>query len=280
MPSRYLLFFFGMWTIGAAALAIFYEPSLYLWMLPGAVMVAVVYVLEPQINWWYWQWSPPELKGLARRLLETQSGYYQRLDATAGREFRRRVFLLMEGSNFMPQGFEEVPLDVKLIIAATVAEMNMGQRDFLFPDFENIVLYQHPFPSPQYPDLLHASETYIPDGVLIFCTEHVRRGFVHPRLYLSLVFYEYAKVFRHARSERPLPQADLYDWEIVTDVAGFSQQAIRSWVGLEEIDLFAVVTTLFFTHADRFLEKYPALYQQFVQYFGQNPLLPPRAASG
>ena len=269
-----------MWTIGAAALAIFYEPSLYLWMLPGAVMVAVVYVLEPQINWWYWQWSPPELKGLARRLLETQSGYYQRLDATAGREFRRRVFLLMEGSNFMPQGFEEVPLDVKLIIAATVAEMNMGQRDFLFPDFENIVLYQHPFPSPQYPDLLHASETYIPDGVLIFCTEHVRRGFVHPRLYLSLVFYEYAKVFRHARSERPLPQADLYDWETVADVAGFSQQAIRSWVGLEEIDLFAVVTTLFFTHADRFLEKYPALYQQFVQYFGQNPLLPPRAASG
>lgn len=243
-------------------------------------MVAVVYVLEPQINWWYWQWNPPELKGLARRLLETQSAYYQRLDKIAGREFRRRVHLLMEGSNFMPQGFEEVPQDVKLIIAATIAEINMGQRDFLFPSFENIVLYQHPFPSPQYPELLHASEMYTPDGVLLFCIEHVRRGFVRPQQYLSLVFYEYTKVFRHCRPERPLPQDDRFGWETAQEIAGFSRQSIQTWIGLEDIDLFAVVASLFFTHAGRFKDLYPDLYQDFAQFFGQNPLQPPRAVEG
>lgn len=277
MPTRFLAIPFVVWGVLAFYWASAYDSQYAFWVIPSVVALATLYVLGPQINWWIWQRYPPDMTPGFRMLIEQHLGYYQLLNEGAKREFRRRVFLLTHGNEYMPQGFEEVPEDIKVMIAASTAQLTFGQDDFLFPDFETIIIYPHPFPSPQYPEHWHGSELYEPDGVLIFSSEHVVRAFIQPQLYLNLALYEYARVYKLRYPGLTPPDAQHYDWAQLAELSGFSQEAIQRWIGLDEIDHFAVAASLFFSHSASFLAHLPEAFEAFVSYFNQNPLRPPQS---
>jgi hypothetical protein len=256
-----------------------YDDAYAFWVIPPVIALASLYVLEPQLNWWIWKRYPPDLKPGFRQLLEQHSGYYQRLDDGAKREFRRRVFLFTQGSDFMPQAFEEVPEDIKVMIAVGAVQLTLGREDFLFPKFETIIVYPHPFPSPQYPEHWHGSELYEPDGALLFSAEHLTRAFIQERLYLNLALYEYARAFRLVYAYPPPPDAAVYPWEALERASGFSQEAVSRWIGLDEIDAFGVAAALFFSMPDAFARELPEAYAAFRAYFGQDPQQPPRSLS-
>lgn len=235
------------------------DTSWSLMMIAMVVILVSFYVLSPQINWWWWQHYPPDLPPEMAKFLAAKSPFYQQLSAEEQKEFRRRVFLFNEGSNYMPQVLESIPLDVKVIIASVPVTMTFRQQDFLFSNFENIIIYPHPFPSPQYQAHFHASEIYEPDGVVMFCLEHVLRGFVDPQQYLNPAWYEYARVFQNT-----YPAYDYGDWSAVTwahlqRVSGFSHEALQRWIGLPELDLTAMGIAFYFLFPRRFQEALPAL---------------------
>jgi len=149
----------------------------------------------------------------------------------------------------------------------------MKLEDFLFPKFENVVLYPHPFPSPQYQEQFHASEIYEPDGVVMFCVDHVVRGFMEPKQYLNLAWYEYARIYRLTYPDDRFAVLAQMKWEDLHEISRFSQDAIERWIGLTDIDTEALAIACFFLFPERFQVHAPEIYQVLTAIFDQDPVL-------
>ena len=236
-------------------------------MIVSLVIIVAGFVLAPQINWWWWQRFPPDLPEEMAQLLEQRLPFYQQLTEADKREFRRRIFLFNYGHNFMPQVLEKMPLDGQVMIASAPVTMTFKQEDFLFPKFENIIVYPHPFPSPQYETTFHTSEIYEPDGVIMFCLEHVLRGYVDPRQFLNPAWYEYAKVYAITNPQALLGDWESVDWGQLEQVSGFSYEAIERWIGLPDLDKQAMGIAYFFLFPNRFQQLLPELFAQLQTTF-------------
>lgn len=239
-------------------------------MIIALVVLVSGFILAPQINWWWWQRFPPDLPSEMGQLLEKRSLFYSRLSSDQRREFRRRVFLFNHGHNFMPQVMEKMPLDGQVMIASVPVAMTFTQEEFLFPKFENIIVYPHPFPSPQHETTFHASEIYEPDGVIMFCMEHILRGFIDPHQYLNPAWYEYAKVFAITYPETDLGNWSAVSWAQLEQISGFSQDALERWIGLQDLDLQAMGIAFFFLFPDRFQATLPDIHQKLQAVFHHN----------
>jgi hypothetical protein len=240
-------------------------------LIPVAMLGSVIYVFSPQINWWWWQRYPPDLPQGLGDLLQQRFAYYQRLTPAEKREFRRRTFLFMQAHDFMAQVFKKVPEDVKMMLAAPAVALTFAREEFRFPAYEHVVVYPHPFPSPQFPEHLHIAEYYEPDGVLIFSAEHVGRGFVEPRQFLNPAWYTFSQLYLLESADQ-LEWPDIH-WEDLETISRFTRPGTEQWFGLPELDIRALAATYFFLFPERFQVYQPDLYLQFCRIFLQDPLL-------
>jgi hypothetical protein len=183
------------------------------------------------------------------------------------------MFLFNEGTNFMPQVLESMPLDAKVMIASAPVTMTFRQEYFLFDNFENVIVYPHPFPSPQYEEKFHASEIYEPDGVVMFCLEHVLRGFVKPSEYFNPAWYEYARVYRITYPAHDYGNWSEVNWEHLEKISGFSHAALERWIGLPDLDLEAMGTAFYFLFPQLFRQHLPDLANQLDAVFKKNSSL-------
>jgi hypothetical protein len=246
------------------------EGDQYVWYLVASfVMVPVIYMLEPQINWWWYQRRPPDLPDKLRHLVNTQLPFYQELSVENKTRFRQRMALFMEANEFMPQGMEAVPPDLKAVVAASAVQLTFGLEKYLFPKFENVVIYPHPFPSPQYPEHWHASEIYPEDGVVIFSAEQLMAGFLQPQRYFHIGLYEYARIFATSHPEVVFPTFKEADWEKLERISGFSQDFIEKWIGLPGVDIQAVAIAHFFIFPEKFKAELPAVFHLLSGIFHQ-----------
>ncbi len=231
--------------------------------------LAAVYFLEPQINWWWWQRHPPDLAEGLKKLLEKHCTFYQGLTKERQQEFRTRVFLFSQNKAWKPQKWEKVPEDIKAMIASGPVTLYFGKKkEYLTEDLENIVVYPGHFPSPAYPRHWHAAETYAPDGVLLFSAQHVGLGFTRSQEYLDLSLYEYAKNYWQDNTFASLVPDSATTWPLIEAISGFSPESLHKFIGLPEVDTWAVVTTLFFTHARIFAAQYPEVFSRLKNHFG------------
>lgn len=233
----------------------------------GLVLTVTSYVLGPQLNWWWWQRYPPDLPVEMAQLLEKRHSFYKKLTIEEQSEFRRRMYLFIEGTNFMAKVLETVPYDGKVMLATAPVTMTFSASEFLFPNFENVIVYPQPFPSPQFPKAFHISEIYEPDGVAMFSMEHVIHGFVEPGKYLNPSWYEYAKIFQLS-----YPAYDYGDWSSVSwkdmeAISGFSLEALQQWFGLKELDLRAMGIAFFFLFPITFQQHLPTLFTKLHTVF-------------
>lgn len=267
MPAFRLALPFGLLLALGLYLTLQVNESWSILMVASLVILVASFILAPQINWWWWQRFPPDLPTEMGQLLERHSALYTNLAKEEKREFRRRIFLFHHGHNFMPQVLEKMPLDAQVMIASAPVSMTFNQNEFLFPNFENIVVYPHPFPSPQYETQFHASEIYEPDGVVMFCLEHVLRGFVDPRQFLNPAWYEYAKVYAITYPEKNLGDWSAVEWSKLETISGFSHEALVRWIGLPKLDLQAMGIAFYFLYPNRFQQVLPSLHQELTAVF-------------
>ena len=245
--------------------------SYSIYIVPPVLILALIFVLSPQINWWWYSRRPPDLKPVLRALLERAPGFYHRLGPDDQLKFRQRMALFVMAHEFMPEGIEAVPPDAEAVVAASAITVTFGQEDFLFKKkYERIIFYVHPFPTPQYPELFHTSEVFDEDGVLLFSLEHLFRGFMQPQQYFHLGLYEYAKVFMRTWPSARFPQVEEAYWPVLERISGFSRKAIEEWVGLPDISPVAVAAAHFFIFPEAFKQEWPEAFEQFGTAFG-NP---------
>ncbi len=217
-------------------------------------------VVSPLINWWWWERFPPDIPKDLHKLIENRVPFYQNLDKVEQREFRRRAFLFSQGTNFMEQGIDKISEDAKLMMVVAPVSMGFYEEHFLFDKFENVVVYPHPFPSPQFPEHLHTSEIYEEDGVLMFCLGHIIRGHLEPHQYFNSAWYEYARVYLMTYPDRKYGDWSLVDWSHLEQISGFSKKALVKWVGLPDLDKNAFTLAFYFLYPKQFQRFLPEMF--------------------
>jgi len=245
-----------------------------IYMAPPLILLAVIYVFSPQLNWWYFLRRPPKLDRRLQQLLLKRSPYYQNLSVADKKKFRTRMSLYMEAHDFQAMGdMDTIPADALGVLAHAVVELTFGQEDFLLDKFEKIILYFHPFPSPQYPKHLHTSELYEEDGVLLFSVPHLIRGFMEPTRYFSLAHYEYAKALHILYPDWKWPILGESSWEKLERISGFSKDAIQRFINLPDIDPLAVAVHHLFQFTPAFRLHWPEMYERLAALLGQEAYL-------
>ena len=210
---------------------------------------AGVYTLAPQIKWWNWLRNPPDLPTDLAPLLD-RFDLYRSLDLEGKREFRRRTFMLKEGTHIHGQAIEEFPEDVKIMVAASAATISFHREDFLIGDYENVIFYRHYFPTPIH-DVLHSSELHEGDGAIIWTLNVFLQSVIEPKKYLHLGLYEYARAFYTIDTKLGEAMRELaFDFGQIHKISGFPEEKLLEYIGLPTLDLAAITHVLYFSHRE------------------------------
>ncbi|GJM31655.1 MAG: hypothetical protein DHS20C18_06560 [Saprospiraceae bacterium] len=236
------------------------------------VALALIYVFSPQIDWWWYSRYPPKLDQRVQLLFQKQHSFYQSLSLEEKKRFRDRVALYLVAVEFQPQAMQMVPEDIKAILASCAVQLTLNREDFLLSKFENVVVYPHPFPSPQFPKQFHASEIFAEDGVLLFSAQHLTKGFMKPQHYYHIGLHEYAKVFLLHYPDLQWPTFEASIWEDLEKISRFSHEALLKYINLDKIDPLPVSITHFFVFPTQFREVLPEVYARYTQIFGWEPV--------
>ncbi|MDH3648346.1 MAG: hypothetical protein OEQ53_01625 [Saprospiraceae bacterium] len=250
---------------------VFDFPEYSYLLIPLSIAVAVVYVLHPEIDRWYLKRYPQGLsKGLVR-FVNDHMPLYGSLNQEQRIAFESRISTFMKSADFMPQGFDNIPEDLKAVVSINAYRLTAFRPKWhsRFDEFQNIVIYHHPFPSPQFPENLHSSELFVQDHVLIFCGDHFMKAFRFPQEYFNTAMYEWAKV---------VMLYDMPEFKIEVDkfqeVSGFKNEDVVEYIGLPEpyINWDAVAVTYFFIFPVRYKMYLGTSYDAMASYFGVDPM--------
>lgn len=240
-----------------------YAPGLIVFLL----LAVLCYVYGPQINWWWWTRRPPDLPKSLHPPLEN-TPFYQRLTKEGQRLFRQRVFLFNQAQRWMPQAMDKITEDVKTAISCGAVQVNFHRLNFLYPDYENIIVYAHPFPSPQYPNHIHASEVFDDKhgNGLIFSVEHVMRSFIEPYQFYNVSIHEYAYLLIKTSGNR-FPTVNNDSWPALEQISGFSHERLLEYIGLDTLDPLQVAISHYLVFKERFHQVLPELAAEFEAIF-------------
>lgn len=264
MLSRILYLPFLLAT--AIALYLTFEvSSSYSWyIIPPFMIMASIFFLQPQIDWWWDVRHPPKMNAKLEQLLQRIIPFYAALPPEDKQRFQNRVELYVRANAYIAKGLKEdgaPPEEVVYFIATCITQITFGMADFRLPKFERIVVYPAPFPSPQYPTPLHASEIFVEDGVIIFAVKVLMDGVLKPEAF-NIGMYEYAQALIASYPEQAYARPEEVSWEILEKVSGFSEEKIRDTIGLPEIDLRALALCHYLNFPQTFQEHLPELYQR------------------
>lgn len=268
MPSRFLISVSLLLAVLFGYLTYEFGETYTIGLMICVILLVLAFVFSPQINWWWWMRYPPDLPKSLHAPVE-RTPFYQRLSAEDQQIFRRRVFLFSQAQIFHPQAIKEVTEDVKAAIATGAVQVNFHRLNFLYPDYENIIVYLHPFPSPQFPDHLHASEVFEHEhnNGLIFSIEHVLRSFLEPASYYNVCIHEYARLLIRTSPDVQFPNITESHWPALEQISGFPHEKLLEYIGLDEIDPLLVTIHHYLVFRERFETILPEIAIELDQIF-------------
>lgn len=229
-----------------------------------------VYMLGPQVDWWWYNKMPPKLDQGIVNLFTNLSEYYRSLDDQKKKVFNERVVLFIEAKEWIMktlQGTEDMPYDVKAFIAFEPVRLTLNDQKFLMGKFDRYIVYPNPFLSMQFQDRYHASEIFEEDGVAIFSLANIFPAFKNPMQYFNVVLYEFAKIYRITNPEIVYPMINDDFWNQLPTIANYGLIHIQSAVGLLDIDKWGVAVHHYFIYPDHFRFVYPQLAVEMDNIF-------------
>lgn len=244
------------------------DHDLSFWLIPSIIILAIIWIFSPQINYWWWKRNPPPLDPPILKWLQTYSPFYNSLSDESQRNFERRMSLFILGKEFGSMGEEkrELPEDLKGIIANNAIQLTFGRPDFLFDKFDRIVVYKHPFPTPS-KQYLHTVETETEDGTLIFSMEHLVPGMLRKGEFYNIGLHGFIDAFLHENQKINYPNIDHITWQQLEKISGFSIENILATTGLKEVNKLTVAINHYVTFFDHFSKELPKETQHLNEIF-------------
>lgn len=263
-----LTFLYMAWTVDSE-----YAP----WMAPFLVVAVIVYILAPQINWWWYSKRPPRLSAGLAGILQRFSGFFQRLSPEDQVKFEGRVALFRMGTDWTPLNWPDdvLPPDVELALAAQAVALTFHRETFLFEKFEKVIIYPKPFPTPEHP-YFHSSELFAPDGCLLFSAENLMQGFFNPDKMYNIGLHEYAKAFVLKYPDEAWPELpEENTWDLLQQISGMTREHVETMVGLAGLEPLPVAIHHFINFPDTFKLHWPQCWNAFNSIFNHTPALTP-----
>ena len=261
MPTRILAMPFLLLLAVMFYLSFTIDERYSVFIIFASVVLVLLYIFSPQIDWWWYRRYPPKLEEPFRQMLRQQYPFYVQLSPEEKLRFRQRIALFRMAKDFMGQGIEEVPEDIRFFTALSGVHLTFGWEDYLLPKFEKIIIYPHPFPSPQYPERFHASEVFEEDGVVLFSAQHLVKGVLESKRHFPVGLYEMAKVMLLSYPEKEWPKLPDDAWERLEKISGISREALVQYINLDDIEPLPVSLVYFLTMPESLLREWPELYR-------------------
>ncbi|GAB1397039.1 hypothetical protein MASR1M65_18180 [Saprospiraceae bacterium] len=250
MLSKILIFICALIAISVLYLSWTIDTDYSTWIIAPVVIGTTALVLAPQIDWWWLKRYPPKTDEQIVRMFEKHLPVFAAQPGPGKAFLLQRTELFMKAFDWNPQGFETIPADVQYVLSFYAAWLTRQRQNFLLKNWEKVILYKNPFPSPAFPRQFHNSEIYHEDHVMIFNIQAVMNGFLRPDLQFPVGLYELARIYCNVfglnitTADRSITPSN------IKSVTGAEWQWVTSGIGLDEVDPdgLAIVCYHFFNH--------------------------------
>lgn len=232
-------------------------------------LLVVLYNFYGNIDFWWLKKYPIPLDDKILQWLQNYLPYYNDLDEERKAEFDRRLVLYVDVRQFKViknKDTDEVPFDIKNILASQAVRLLLGQKDFLLKDMDRIYLYKHPFPSPAH-QFLHTYEIDVIDGVIILSLEQALPGITNPRVHYNITLHAFAESFVNLYSQYTYPAVEKYGWEGLEKLDFIDKNVIISTCGYPDLDLLPVHIVAFFEFPNDYKKQFPEAFNSFDEIF-------------
>jgi len=245
------------------------EYQYFAWALFPITFLVLIYLFQPQIDYWWLDRNPIEIEPKVLTMLKETNPRYTSFSEKDTREFNKRMVLYLQGKAFTAKGMEqdfEVPYDVRNMLAQIPVTMTMNKKDFLLKEFDRIIVYKHAFPSPRF-KFLHTVETHSEDGLIIFALDHAEAAFFNPDQYYNVAWHAFAEAYIKNFPNERYPDITEDDWKKVETTLGYPKESILKTLGFESIDLMPILITCYFLKAKEFKSVAPNISKNFDNIF-------------
>lgn len=237
------------------------------WLVFPVLMLVVLYVSQTQIQWWYSKRNPPDLHKNEKQILSNFSYIYPMLEGEEKKRYEDRISLFRLTRHIRLIDKKDVPEDVKLLICLPAVEMTFYEEETFKGKYQQIVVYPHPFLSPQHGDQVHITEIEHKDGTMVFSVEQLLPGL--ERKMFNIVAYEWAQAYLFVYERNAIVRA--VDKEEVKEnlkvVIGLDFPQLVNLIGLEDVDIHAVALSLFIDRPSLMIESMPRTYKNLKAFF-------------
>ncbi len=272
MITKRLAIPFVFWIVIVLYLA--YVKEIYgvsQWIFPPLLILTALYIFNPQIEWWWYNRFPPKIDPKLKSFLLRASPFYAALSPENKDKFEKRIFFYLIGNDFSGMNMESVTEDMKATVAMYPIALTFSQNNFLLAPYERIIFYKHPFPSPNH-RFLHASETNVEDGVIIFSFEQLLQSQYRPDAFINLGYYEYAQVYSYVHNKRPAPLVNEQHWDLIENISGINRESVIKFTGYKVPSLLGCLTSMFFDHPVKLQRADPTLYNELSSFYELDPI--------
>lgn len=225
-----------------------------------------------------------------RATLAHWSRYYGRLDPQGRKRFERRVKELLYEKEWVGRRIA-VTWEMKVRIAAALAQLTFGYRNLLLLHFRRIVVHPDAYSNPR-TGRRHIGEAAPGQKTLVFSWKHFVEGFSTPDDALNVGLHEAAHAlwFENVIPSGEfgfLPAGPLARWrqlarEEMARIKAGRSRLFRAYAATNEAEFFAVAVEYFFEQPEEFREHMPEVQACLAQLLRQVPATSaaPRAAAG
>lgn len=216
---------------------------------------------------------------LYKDILGKHSAYYSGLSASDRNKFERKVCNFLYSKRFIPRNMPEVPIDAKVLIAASAVQLTFGLPNIYLQHFDKILVYPNEYYS-SITKKYHKGEVNPRFGIIVLSWNNFVSGYMRDDA-VNLGLHEMAHALRLENiirneeyrffDERLINRFDDFARNICKDLKA-SANFFRPYACANEHEFFSVAIENFFERSELFQKQIPELYGILTRLLAQDPL--------
>lgn len=217
---------------------------------------------------------------LYRDILEKHIDYYRRLGPSDKARFEKKVCNFVLSKRFIPRQMEEVPVEARVLIAASAVQLTFGLPNVYLQHFDKILVYPNEYYS-TITQRYHKGEVNPRFGIIVLSWKSFMKDYSSPDQTRNLGLHEMAhalrleNIIRHKRykffDEALIRKFDAYARE-VCEHRETRAPFFRPYACTNEHEFFSVAVENFFVRPEQFNAELPELYDIMRRLLRQDPL--------
>jgi hypothetical protein len=205
------------------------------------------------------------------KMFLTAGRFYTSLDAESRKEFGIRAKLFVEEKEFIGQGVSTLAEDVKFMVAYYAVMVTFHKSDFLFRHHRRIVIYLHPFLTPDMPDHVHTYELEHTDGTIIFSLEQLTAGFFNSSRYYQTGLHAFSELYARQNLKDRQVENENTVWTTLQEISGWSKDRIEDFTGIAQGTPVPVMIHHWFAFPEKMKESAPQMFDMVSAWMKKGP---------